>query len=195
MFSDVWMPSRQVIKPFEIPPTWTFRRAFDWGSSAPFALGMYAISDGTPIREMQGFVFPRGSVVRFAEWYGVQKDSSGQPKANVGLQLSNTNIGRGIVERSREYRGRQINWSGCVADPSIFSEHGRESIYVDLQKGAREVGGFLDFARAQNDRVVGWTRMRDYLEEAAKDRPERPGLRVFENCVTRIRGFQAVVSS
>jgi hypothetical protein len=187
MFSDVWVPSRQILKPFAIPPSWTYRRAFDWGSSAPFSLGMYAISDGTPINELQGRVFPRGSVIRFGEWYGVAKDSSGQPKANVGLTMRNTDIGRGIVERSRHYQGRQVKWSGCVADPSIFSEHGRESIYVDLQKGAREVGGVLNFERAQNDRITGWTRMRDYLEEAAKDRPEKPGLWVFENCVNWIR--------
>lgn len=186
MFSDVWVPSRQLIRPFAIPPTWTFRRAFDWGSSAPFSLGLYAISDGTPIPEMKGFVFPRGSVIRFAEWYGVAKDASGMVKPNVGLTMRNTDMGRGIVERSK-YRGRSVKWSGCVADPSIFSEHGRESIYVDLVKGAREVGGFLNFERAQNDRVVGWTRMRDYLEEAAKERPEKPGLWVFENCVNWVR--------
>jgi hypothetical protein len=187
MFSDVWMPSRQVIKPFPIPMNWMFRRAFDWGSSAPFSLGMYAISNGSPVPEMNGFVFPRGSIIRFGEWYGVQKDASGNPKANVGLTLRNTAIGRGIVERSREYRGHSVNWNGCVADPSIFSEHGRESIYVDLQRGAAEVGGSLNFERAQNDRVVGWTRMRDYLEESAKDHPERPGLWIFENCTNWLR--------
>jgi hypothetical protein len=187
MFSDVWMPSRQIIRPFNIPPSWTFRRAFDWGSSAPFSLGMYAISDGTPIREMQGFVFPRGSIIRYGEWYGVAKDSSGQPKANVGLTMRNTDIGRGIAERSKEYRGRPLRFSGCVADPSIFSELGRESIYVDLQKGAREIGLSLNFEKAQNDRVVGWTRMRDYLEEATKDVPEKPGMWIFENCTQWIR--------
>lgn len=187
MFSDVWMPARHVLEPFPIPPTWTFRRAFDWGSSAPFALGLYAISDGTPVPELKGRVFPRGSIIMFGEWYGVAKDASGQPKANVGLTLANTKIGRGIVERSQLYRGRRVKWSGCVADPSIFAEHGRESIYVDMQKGAQEVGGSLNFERAQNDRVPGWTRMRDYLEEATKDHPEKPGLWVFSNCVNWLR--------
>jgi hypothetical protein len=187
MFSDVWVPSRQVLRPFAIPPSWTFRRSFDWGSSAPFSLGMYAISDGTPIPEMRGFVFPRGSIIRFGEWYGCAKDASGQPKANTGLHMSNTNIGRGIVERSREYRGRKVQWSGCVADPSIYSELGRESIYVDLQRGAREINGSLTFEKADNNRIGGWTRMRDYLEEATKDVPEKPGLWIFENCIHWLR--------
>jgi Terminase large subunit, T4likevirus-type, N-terminal len=187
MFSDVWLPDRQVLRPFNIPQGWTFRRSFDWGSSAPFSLGLHAISDGSPVYELQGRVFPRGSIVRLGEWYGVARDSSGQPKANQGLTMANTNIGRGIVERSREYRGRPVRWSGCVADPSIFSEHGRESIYVDLQRGAREIGGTLTFDKADNNRVAGWTRMRDYLEESAKDTPERPGLWVFENCVNWLR--------
>ena len=186
MFSDVWTPSRHVLRPFEIPSSWTFRRAFDWGSSSPFSLGMYAISDGTPVRELGGRVFPRGSVIRFGEWYGCAKDESGQPKANTGVTMSNTNIGRGIAQRST-YRGQPVRWSGCVADPSIFAESGRESIYADMQRGAREVGGVLHFDRAQNDRVVGWTRMRDYLEEAAKDVPEKPGLWVFENNVHWLR--------
>jgi hypothetical protein len=128
-FDDLWVPDRHVLIPFTIPPGWTYRRSFDWGSSRPSALLMWAISDGTPVKELGGRVFPRGSMVLFSEWYTIAKDAAGNVKPNEGLRLTNQALGFGVAERSK---GR--SWSGCVADPAIFSELGRESIYVSDAK-------------------------------------------------------------
>jgi hypothetical protein len=65
---------------------------------------MFAISDGTQIYEMGGFVFPRGSLILFAEWYTVAKDSGGNVKPKEGLRLTNQALGHGIAERSRGHR-------------------------------------------------------------------------------------------
>jgi hypothetical protein len=181
-FDDLWRPDRHVLKPFAFPPGFTFRRSFDWGSAAPSCLQMWAISDGTPIRAMGGFVFPRGSMILFGEWYTVAKDANGTVKPNVGLRLTNQALGKGIAERSK---GRA--WNGCVADPSIYAEPGRESLYEDMRRGAREVNEPLAFTPANNDRVAGWQRMRDMLENAAEDVPEKKGLWVFENCIHFLR--------
>jgi hypothetical protein len=181
-FDDLWRPDRHILRPFPFPPGYRFRRAFDWGSAAPSALGLWAISDGTPIREMGGFTFPRGSVILFGEWYTVAKAANGGFKPNEGQRLTNQALGRGIAERSK---GRA--WSGCVADPSIFAEPGRESIHADMAKGARDIGHSIAFAPANNDRIAGWQRMRDLLENAAADIPERPGMWVFDNCIHFLR--------
>jgi hypothetical protein len=181
-FDDLWQPDKHVLRPFPFPSGFTFRRSFDWGSAAPSSLQMWAISDGTPIREMGGFVFPRGSMIHFAEWYTVAKGANGEVKPNVGVRLTNQALGRGIAERSI---GRV--WSGCVADPSIFAEPGRESIHADMSKGAREINQSLAFSPANNDRITGWQRMRDMIENAAADVPEKRGMWVFENCIHFLR--------
>ena len=40
---------------------------------------------------------------------------------------------------------------------------------------------------ANNDRIGGWQRMRDMIENAAADYPEKPGLWVFNTCVNFLR--------
>lgn len=180
-FDDVWRPERHVLKPFPIPVGWTFRRSFDWGFSRPSALGLWAISDGSMVPELPGRRFPRGSAVMIGEWYTVQHDASGIVKPNEGMKLSNAELGAGIARLSV---GRA--WSGCVADPSIFTSAGGPSIYQQLREGAKANGG-LHFLPADNTRVAGWQNMRGMLEEAAKDTPEKPGLWVFDTCTDFIR--------
>jgi hypothetical protein len=178
-FDDIWTPSRHVLKPFRIPPGWTYRRSFDWGSAKPFSLGMFAVSPGAVVEDRY---FPKGSLIRFSELYGVAKNADGTVRPNEGLRLNNIALGERIANVSR---GR--SWSGCVADPSIFTEMGSESIYAQLQKGSAQAGFPVVFGRANNDRLTGWQRMRDMLEAATHDRPESAGLWVFENCVDFLR--------
>ncbi|UEM07254.1 hypothetical protein JL101_032680 (plasmid) [Skermanella rosea] len=111
------------------------------GQQRPSAIPMWAISDGTPVREMGGFVFPRGSMILFSESYTV-KDAGGNVKPNEGLRLTSRAMGRGIAERSR---GR--TWSGWVVDPAIFTEVGRESIYAEIRKATAGKGQVLNVGR------------------------------------------------
>ena len=39
-FFSEWDPKRHVIAPFHVPESWTKYRALDWGSAAPFSVGM-----------------------------------------------------------------------------------------------------------------------------------------------------------
>ena len=181
-FSDIIDPDTHYLRPFEIPPTWRYRRSFDWGSAAPASLGIYAISDGNPVDDLDGFVFPRGSLIRIKEWYTVARKDDGTLQPNVGQRLTNLALGNGIAQRSMRY-----NFSGCVADPSIFSKLGRESTYEDMRKGAAEVGHNMIFTPADNNRIAGWQRMRDMLANARKPIPEKEGLWIFETCSHWIR--------
>jgi hypothetical protein len=177
-FDDLFNPEKHLLKPFTIPHGWRYRRSFDWGSAAPASLGIWAISDGTPVPEMDGFVFPRGSLIRIDEWYTVSHDAAGNIRPNEGMRLTNLALGAGIA-----HRVQSRSFSGCVADPAIFSQHGRQSIYSEMQYGAREAGHNLVFNMADNNRVAGWQKVRDMLENAGSDTPEKPGLYAFETCI------------
>jgi hypothetical protein len=181
-FSDILNPEKHFIRPFEIPDTWRYRRSFDWGSAAPAALCIWAVSDGNPVPDLDGFVFPRGSLILVKEWYTVAMKDDGTLQPNQGQRLTNLALGNGVGQRSLKY-----NFSGCVADPSIFAKPGRESIFDEMKKGAAEVGHNLILSPADNNRVAGWQRMRDMLENATKDIPEKPGLWIFNTCKHWIR--------
>lgn len=181
-FEDKWNPSRHIVPNFSrFPDGWRWRRAFDWGYSSPASLGLYAITDGNHTDEMlkAGMHFPRGSIIRVDEWYTVSRNDFGEISPNVGLRLTNTDLGAGIAKRSA---GRR--YVGCVADPSIFTDQGGPSIYKQMQKGAKEseFRHALLFAKADNNRVAGWQNCRDYLEEAMRERPEKPGFWVADKC-------------
>jgi hypothetical protein len=176
-FDDLIVPDIHFVTPFHIPAGWSYRRSFDWGSASPASLGIWAVSDGNPVDELDGYVFPRGSLIRIKEWYTVAKTKTGDIVPNEGLRLTNLALGEGIAQRSLGYR-----FSGCVADPSIYSKLGRESIYDEMRKGAADAGHNLILSPADNNRIGGWQKMRDMLENARHDRPEKPGLWVFETC-------------
>lgn len=53
-FGDVWSPNRNVIRPFAVPKGWYCFRSAD-GTAAP-----------------DGVFYPRGALIRFAEWYGAK---------------------------------------------------------------------------------------------------------------------------
>lgn len=176
-FDDLILPDVHFLSPFHIPPGWGYRRSFDWGSASPASLGIWAVSDGNPVPDLDGFTFPRGSLIRIKEWYTVAKTKNGDIVPNEGLRLTNLALGEGIAHRSVGYR-----FSGCVADPSIYNKLGRESIYEEIKSGARDAGHNLIMSPADNNRIGGWQKVRDMLENARADRPEKPGLWVFETC-------------
>lgn len=179
MFDDVWLRSAHVIKPFPIPASWFVDRSFDWGSSKPFSVGWWAESDGTaPAGVPQ---YPRGTVIRIAEWYGRQKS-----RANVGLRLSTPEIAKGI--RTREEKLGLKVMPG-PADGSIFNADRGVSIGDEFkQKGVK----WLEADKRPGSRKTGWERARRMLK-AVKDAyvdkvpMEEPGLLVFDNCVDFIR--------
>jgi hypothetical protein len=113
-------------------------RAFDWGSSKPFSVGWYAVSDGR-------WGLPRGALVKYREWYG----ASGP---NVGLKMFAEDVGRGVLEREK---GEKVKYG--VADPSIFVRDGGPSI------GERMLVKGCAWRPADRKRMVGWDMLRRYL--------------------------------
>jgi hypothetical protein len=173
-FFDKWRP-RNVVKPFPIPWHWTRIRSFDWGYAAPFSVGWWAVASE---RRVDGAdVIPRGALVRYREWYGLD------PLTGEGLRLETEFVAQGILEREA---GEPIPMG--VADPSIFAHMDGSSISERFRRKG------VNFKAADNTRVgrlgafTGWDQMRARI---AGDE-DGPGLVVFDTCRHFIRTVPAL---
>lgn len=188
MFDDVWVArvdgravQRHVLPPFMPPPHWTVTRSYDWGSSRPFSVGWWAHANGESIRLPGGRIFspPRDSLIRLAEWYGWDGKTP-----NVGLRMTDSEIGRGIVEREKAL-GLWGRVEPGPADPMIFdADPGRETPAQSMAKyGVR----FVPADKGPGSRKRGWSTMRNLLAEANKERPEGPGMWITSLCDQFVR--------
>jgi hypothetical protein len=196
MFDDVWVAreggrtvQRHILPAFKPPPSWTVTRSYDWGSSKPFSVGWWAHATGEAIRLPTGRIFapPRGSLIRIAEWYGWDGKTP-----NVGLRMDDNEIGRGIVEREKQY-GLWGRVEPGPADSMIFdADPGHTSPAAAMAKyGVR----FHPADKSPGSRKRGWSVVRSMLAEANKERPEGPALYVTELCKQFIRTVPALPRS
>lgn len=177
-FGDLWDRSRHVIGSWTPPEGWPCFRSFDWGSSKPFSVGWWTISDGT--KAPDGRFYPRNSYIRFAEWYGCEKQG-GKIRPNVGLKLTAREVARGILEREENFKGRNAEGERYTvtvypgpADPSIFSGDDEGLSIADKMEDEG-----VDWEEGENARLPGWEEMRERL----KGDPDRgPTLYVQEHC-------------
>jgi hypothetical protein len=175
MFDDVFDESIHMIEPFAIPASWRITRAFDWGSSKPFSVGWWAVSDGTTATMADGSkrTFPARSLFRIAEWYGWNG------KANVGLKLSDSEIALGILRREKE-----LGIAGKVkpgpADSSIFDEQNADSP-AKIQERHNVRWRAAD--KSPGSRIRGWSLLRARLIAALYGNREQPHLYAFNTCV------------
>lgn len=178
MFDDIWNEDVHVIPPFQIPRTFYFDRAFDMGSSRPFACGWFAESDGSNIVFPNGSFWcpPRGTLFQIGEWYGWNGE------ANEGCKLSPPEIAEGIVQRESKTR---IKFNPGPADNMIWSadDYGKAPINDFQSKGIN----WTMANKAPGTRINGWLRIRTLLKSATQYPMEDPGLYVFSNCIHTIR--------
>lgn len=195
-FSDVWNKFKHVVPYFRPPSHWPRIVAMDWGSSTPFSIGWYAVSDGvTTIPECGGKVFPKGALIRFFEWYGCPRG-----EANVGLKMTSTLVAQRILELEERKGLLGVGGYDRVADPSIFAEKDGPSIAEKMS------GEGVVWRAAENKRISGWDQVRGRLRGRCIERLEReevlpdgtiemvvvsevwePMLYVTENCTQLIR--------
>lgn len=171
-FFPEWSTERHVIAPFMPPNHWTVFGAFDWGSAKPFSFGWYTVANGDPLPD--GRAFPRGCLIKFREWYGMQ---DGQP--NVGLRLVAEAVGEGIRKREVDMVAAGLKVAYRSADPSCWKEDGGPSI-------AERMG--VSLQPADNSRLAGWDQVRARLEGADGN----PMLLITANCAHTIRTLPAV---
>lgn len=177
MFDDVWSESRHVLPPFSVPSTWKVYRSFDWGSSKPFSVGWWAVSDGgyVKIKEDLRLFYP-GSLIRIGEWYGW----NGTP--NTGLRMLEDDFVKGLKEKEedikRKYQFRKV-YPG-PADSAIFTVQDGESI-----ADKHEIRGvpWEKAAKGPGSRVHAWQEMRQLLANAKEIPMEDRGLFITEDCL------------
>jgi len=202
MFDDIWYEYRDtvVMEPFDIPAGWKIYRAYDHGSSKPFSVGWYAVSDGTDLKLRDGRVRStlRGDKFRFKEWYGWRG------VANEGSRMLIPDIAKGIIEREIKWglRAADASWtrvSRGPADTQIFDDNTNGSevtIANDFEKpvtinGVKHRGIFWERAdKGAGSREQGWEQIRKALK-ATKRPPggfrETPGLFITTECPQWLR--------
>lgn len=183
-FFDCWDARRHVIKPFEVPANWTRNRSGDWGSAKPFSIGWWAIVQDK-FKTPDGIWLPRGCLVRYREWYGMQPG-----KPNIGLKLHADQVGKGIAERE----AKDPRLVGGVLDPAAFAEDGGPPISERLNSELIKAK-LIPFRPADNKRVAargamgGWDQMRARF---IGDDDGLPMIVCFSTCVDSIRTIPAL---
>lgn len=180
---DVWS-SKCIIKPFNIPPQWRVDRSFDWGSSHPFSVGWWALSDGTEITYPDGSVFcpPPKTLIRIGEWYGCH-----EKRSNEGVRLSPSSIAEGILYREKVLKNTIV--SGQIfpgpADNQIRDV--RENDVPTIEKRMASSGiRWTESDKSPGSRIVGLSLLRERLAETKKDTPENPAIYFFNTCLKSI---------
>lgn len=188
IFDGKWS-DELILEPFRIPPTWRVDRAFDWGSSAPYAAGIFAESDGTPavLANGQERHFAKGSVFLIAEYYGW----NGEP--NKGIKDTNAEMARKIKQLAEE-AGKSLLSGQEVqpgpADTSIFDVINGTSIADDMGRaGVR----WTKAAKGPGSRVAGWQKLGEMMLAGQQHPMETPGFFVFSTCRQWIRTVPVLV--
>lgn len=187
MFDDLWSTPVHNLLPFVIPNSWKIKRSFDWGSSKPFSLGYWAISDGSDWRTRAGLVRSsvRGDAFRIREWYGCHPN-----EVNVGLKITASEITKGAIEREMSWQIHDRISKGPqsgVADSAIFSEENGHSVAMDMEKPVRLDSGLVvpgikwkPADKSPGSRHLGWLAIRQRMENSMPPKNgsprEKPGI-------------------
>lgn len=189
-FFEELSTSRHVLRPFPIPGSWTRFRAGDWGSAKPFCIGWYAVVPDHHILQEGGvqIVLPRGSIVKYREWYGSANHD------NVGLKMTAVQVAQGVYEREAD-EPRGIDGLGAMAygvmDPSAFKQDGGPSICERMAEPPwRVLWRPADNSRVGrgNGAMGGWNMLRERLIGEGG----RPMIYFNSTCVDTLRTLAAL---
>ena len=99
-FEECWDEDVHIINDFTVPAGWRVFATFDWGSSAPFALLWWALTNGeeayVPLGDgtFEIFTPPADTLILIDTWYGSDGDGG-------GLRLGATEIAIGMKAREK----------------------------------------------------------------------------------------------
>lgn len=178
MFDDIYEPAIHIVPDFpltRIPSSWYINRSYDHGQTKPFSVGWWAESTGEPLIH-NGRVYGqvRGDIYRVAEWYGWTGEE------NVGLNMTADAIGRGVVDREKDW-GIFGRVHAGPADGAIFNNDpsGNSSTASDML----QVGCTWERAdQSPGSRKQGWERIRKLMQASVTVPREEPGIFWLERC-------------
>ena len=168
-----------VIEQFQIPEHWMRFRSLRWGSARPTSVGWWAVAGNDFAgRDAEGHevgpVIPKGSLVRYREWY-LQKGAG----TNEGLKLTAEQIATGIRERTP--RDEKIVYT--VASPQIFQSDFGPSLSERMAKAGVFCTPADDHAAKEIGRSGGWDQLRARLLGV----DGVPRIYCFKNCADSVR--------
>lgn len=180
---DVWNKSVHVLPRFRVPRGWYLDRAFDWGSTHPFAYGLWAEANGeeATLENGEKFCPPPGTLIQIGEIYGSKEIGT-----NVGLKKSAKDIAREIVEYEKMLLDDKWICQGIYPGPADNQiAEVRETTTDTIEKKMQDEG--VEFERsdkAPGSRKNGLQLLRERLE--ASINKEGPGIYWMDNCVASI---------
>src|SRR3990167_3906655 len=156
-----WRRESHVVEPFCIPNNWLRFCSIDYGFNDPCAIYWHAVDDRR--------------VYTYREMYVTQVNAS--------------EIAKRIVELSR---GEDIEYT--VASPDMWHKRGGGYTSNGVMKGESIADIFTDagvwLEKADNERLLGWTRMREYM----KTQPDgKPLWLIFNTCSNLIRTLRQMI--
>lgn len=158
-----WRNEKHVIQPFDIPHTWRKFVSMDWGYNAPACVLWHTVS-------------PEKRIYTYRELYTSRMAASEMAETIIDMSQGETIEyykgspdmwqERGLIDKKRQQQGETI------ADE--FRKHG---VYIQP---------------ADNRRVMGWMRMREYLKDGSDGLPM---WQFFSNCENTIRTMPELIYS
>lgn len=193
--SEVWNPKWNVVPNIvNVPKSWYIDRAYDDGSTAPFATGWFAESDGTDITlsDARTISTVRGDLFMIREWYGAKRNPANGTWE--GTKSMSADIARGMVERELEW-GIHGRVNPGPADNRIYSSEHGVTVAQDLAQPVKVNGKIyagVEFQlsdKSPGSRKAGWKQIRARMRQAWPDSRirEKPGLFICEGCVHWLR--------
>ena len=166
-----WRREIHVCKPFDIPSDWKKFCALDYGYAAPASIGWYAID-------------PDGFLYRYKELYITGR--------------TGTQLGEDWVMMTRP--DEKIQYITC--DPSFWNKKGEDdgalSTAEKFQARIVELLRSSDrhappLVKANNDRIVGWREMHEWLKPVSVEGEVTSKFKVFSTCLEFLRTFPSLV--
>lgn len=151
-----WRRERHVCEPFTIPAYWRRFRAMDWGYNDPCCVLWFAVS-------------PDKRIYVYDEYYRTQRnvnEVAASIKQQTGAQKIAYTVGSPDMWQRRGMQN--VTRKGIVGE-SIAESLGISGVPVEP---------------ADNSRIVGWQRVREFLADAPDG---KPWLQVFPNCTNLIK--------
>lgn len=182
-FDDLWKNDAHIIDRFPIPKNWKVTRSFDWGSSHPFSVGFWAVSNGEEVQyKGKSYCFAPGTLIRISEIYGASTIGGEKYGHNKGCKMSARDVAKAIKKRVEDLI--ENNWISSEpeqgpADGQIFNvnESSTDSIAKMMSKEGVE---WYKADKSAGSRSNGFELVRLALENIVKK--EGPGLLVMKNC-------------
>lgn len=126
-----------LVEPFDVPAHWPMFGGFDWGYAHPWVFGIYASNEDGRVFKVDTFRGRRQTV----------------------QQIIST------IQELAEARGIELSRLGYIAaDRIVFTKRGQEIGYDGPTYGEKMIDAGLSVVPANNERIRGLQRLREYIE-------------------------------